>query len=358
MTTIVIALIVLVCIFEFINWFHDTANAVATVIYTKTLKPRIAVIYSWVLNFLWVLVWGVWVAYSIVKLIPVVEIAKFWSNLGLLIVVSILFTSILWNLYTRYKWLPCSSSHTLIGSIVWAIIWFCLLKMWSFEVVNWVKIKDIVLWLLISPVFGFAFTLIIVRFFRRYFNKQILFHKPTDHDRVPPRRIRWMLLTTCGLVSYFHWSNDGQKWIWLAMVILVLLMPWTYMEMFAAKWVPIRVIGAISISLWLWTMIWRKRIVVTIGEKIGRDHLSYIQWATAEFVAALTIWLSTYFHLPVSTTHTLSSWVAWSMVATWWIANIQWKTVRHIALAWIFTLPVCLVVSAAIVALWWWLLWL
>lgn len=358
MTALVIVLILFVCIFEFINWFHDTANAVATVIYTKTLKPRTAVIYSWLLNFLWVLVWWVWVAYSIVKLIPVLNISQFWPNVWILVVISILFTSIIWNLYTRYKWLPCSSSHTLIGSIVGAVIWFCLLKMWSFDIVNRSKIKDILLWLLISPVIGFWFTLVVVRLFRRYFNKPILFHKPTADDATPPRHIRSMLLTTCGLVSYFHWSNDWQKWIWLAMVVLVLLMPTSYMNMFIDQWAPMWVIAAISISLWLGTMIWRKRIVVTIGEKIWREHLSYIQWAAAEFVGALTIWLSTYFHLPVSTTHTLSSGVAWSMVATWWIANIQWRTIRHIALAWIFTLPVCLIVSAAIVALWWWLLWL
>lgn len=207
------------------------------------------------------------------------------------------------------------------------------------------------MWLLISPVFWFGVTLVIVRLFRRYFNKQILFHRPQVDDTTPPRYIRWMLLTTCWLVSYFHGSNDGQKGIWLAMVILVLLMPMTYMDMFVAKWVPMRLIVIVSVSLWLGTMIWWKRIVVTIGEKIGKDHLSYIQWASSEFVAALTIWLSTYFHLPVSTTHTLSSGVAGSMVATWWIANIQWRTIRHIALAWIFTLPVCLVISASIVAL-------
>ncbi len=353
MIAIVITLILCICVFEFINGFHDTANAVATVIYTKTLKPRVAVIYSWILNLLGVLVWGVWVAYSIVKLIPVLKISEYGPRVSLLVVVAILFTSILWNLYTRYKWLPCSSSHTLIWSIVGAVVGFCLLKMGNFDVVNWAKIKDIVLGLLISPVFGFAVTLVIVRLFRRYFNKQILFHRPAVEDGTPPIWIRTMLLTTCGLVSYFHGSNDGQKWIGLAMVTLVLLLPAVFMPDFTAKTAPTRLIWLISVSLWLGTMIGWKRIVVTIGEKIWRDHLSYIQWASAEFVGALTIGLSTYFHLPVSTTHTLSSWVAWSMVATGWIANIQGRTVRHIALAWIFTLPVCLVVSAAIVALWW-----
>lgn len=349
MTLIVIVLLVCLCLFEFINGFHDTANAVATVIYTKTLKPFHAVVYSGVLNFLWVLIGGVWVAYSIVKLIPVWEIISFWQSTSLLVVLWILFTSILRNLYTRYKWLPCSSSHTLIWSIVWAVIGFCMLKVGSFDIVNVSKIKDIMLWLLLSPVIGFSFTLLVVTLFKLYYNKAILFHKPYEGDATPPWYIRTMLLMTCGLVSYFHWSNDGQKWIWLGVVILILLAPALYGDLAVTQIVPLWLILMISLSLGLGTMIGRKRIVVTIWEKIGKEHLSYIQWATAELMAAITIWLSTYFHLPVSTTHTLSSGVAGSMFATWGHANLQWKTLRSILLAWILTLPVCIIIATAFV---------
>lgn len=349
MTVIIIVLILCIAAFEFINGFHDTANAVATVIYTKTLKPLHAVIYSWILNFLGVLVTGVGVAYSIVKLVPVSQINQFGTTLSLVVLLWILLTSIFWNLYTWYRGLPCSSSHTLIGSIVWAVIWFCLLKMGNFDAVNIVKIKDILLWLLLSPVLWFSFTLLIVAFFKKYYSKSLLFHRPHEHDSTPPWYIRYLLLWTCGLVSYFHGSNDGQKGIWLGVVTLALLAPTYYPQILTDQQVPIWLIVLISVSLWLGTMIGWKRIVVTIGEKIGKEHLSYIQWASSELIAAITIGLSTYFHLPVSTTHTLSSGIAGSMFATWWHMNLQWNTLKSIIIARVLTLPVCIIVAAAFV---------
>lgn len=351
MSLLAIVLIGAVLIFEFINGFHDTANAVATVIYTKSLKPMHAVIYSWMLNFLWVLIGGVGVAFSIVKLIPVLKIASYGTWLAVLVSIAILLTAIIRNFLTWKRGLPCSSSHTLIGAVIGAVIGFCLLKLWDFSIVNRTKIKDILLGLLISPMFWLWLTFIIVMFFKKYFHNRVLFHRPAVDEGTPPWYIRGMLIATCGLVSFFHGSNDGQKWIGLAMVILALLMPNIYGASLETHIVPMRLIILISISLGLGTMIGWKRIVVTIGEKIGVDHLSYIQWAAAELVAACAIGASTHYHLPVSTTHVLSSGIVGAMIASGGASNVQRSTLRQIALAWILTLPVCLGVSAAIVYL-------
>lgn len=349
MTRLALILIGAVLVFEFINGFHDTANAVATVIYTKSLKPMVAVVYSGLLNFLWVLVGGIGVAFSIVKLIPVLKIAEFGPWLATLVSVAVLLTAIIWNFLTWKRGLPCSSSHTLIGAVIGAVIWFCLLKLGDFSLVNRAKIKDILLGLLISPMFGLGLTLIIVLLFKKYFHHTVLFHRPAVDDGTPPWYIRFTLIGTCGLVSFFHGSNDGQKGIGLAMVILALLMPEIYAASLQSQVVPMRLIILISVALGLGTMIWWKRIVVTIGEKIGVDHLSYIQGAAAELVAACAIGASTHYHLPVSTTHVLSSGVVGAMVASWWASNVQRGTLRQIALAWVLTLPVCLGVSAWIV---------
>ncbi len=351
MVLLAIFLILCVFVFEFINWFHDTANAVATVIYTKSLKPIWAVIYSGLLNFLGVMIGGVGVAFSIIKLLPVVEVEKFGTWVSVLVIIAVLLTAIMRNLFTRRKWLPCSSSHTLIGSIIGAVIWFCLLKIWNFSIVNLAKIKDVMLGLFISPFFGFGIALVLVLFFKKYFSNSTLFHAPVDSDKAPPRPIRALLICTCGLVSYFHGSNDGQKGIWLAMVTLALVLPAMFTDALANQVVPLRLVLGISAALGLGTMIWWKRIVVTIGEKIGVDHLSYIQWAVAEFVAAIAIGASTHLHLPVSTTHVLSSGIAGSMVASRGFENVQRHTVRRILLAWVLTLPVCLWVAAGIVYL-------
>ncbi len=349
MIALAVFLLVCVFVFEFINGFHDTANAVATVIYTKSLKPIPAVIYSGLLNFLGVLIGGVWVAFSIVKLLPVVAVSGAGIHTSVLVVIAILLTAIMRNFFTWYKGLPCSSSHTLIGSIIGAVIWFCLLKVGDFSIVNRMKIKDVLLWLLISPFFGFGLALVLVLFFKKFLKGTTWFHTPVEEHHRPPRYIRGLLICTCGLVSYFHGSNDGQKWIGLSMVVLALVLPTMFSQALTDQVVPLRLILAVSVSLGLWTMIWWKRIVVTVWEKIWVDHLSYIQWAVAEAVAALAIGASTHYHLPVSTTHVLSSWVAWSMVASRWFENVQRHTVRRILLAWVLTLPVCLWVAAGIV---------
>lgn len=425
--------------FEFVNGFHDTANAVATVIYTKALKPVYAIPWSGFFNFLGVFVGGVAVAMGILKLLPLDDLMKLPVAVGACMVLAVLLASIVWNLGTWYLGIPCSSSHTLIGAMIGASIAFT----WYYggAGVNWDKAKEIGLSLIMSPLIGFGAAALLMWFIKNVLKAEALFHIPKGEDK-PPILVRLLLITTCTLVSFFHGSNDGQKGVGLLMLILIAFLPArfavnhaisndkilasinkteqvmsrvnptevaskglvlkldsavtslkaqemsktdtakTYKFRKAVKSVvkdidavmadknitiapadaaelksaskdfsgltdfaPIWVIATISISLGIGTMIGWKRIVVTIGEKIGNEHLNYAQGATAEIVAASTIGLSTGLGLPVSTTHVLSSGIAGAMVASGGTSNLNNGTLRSIAMAWLLTLPVAILLA-------------
>jgi PiT family inorganic phosphate transporter len=426
--------------FEFVNGFHDTANAVATVIYTKALKPVYAIPWSGFFNFLGVFVGGVAVAMGILKLLPLDDLMKLPVNVGACMVLAVLLASIVWNLGTWYLGIPCSSSHTLIGAMIGASMAFT----WYYGGVgvNWDKAKEIGLSLILSPLIGFGAAAALMWFIKNVLKAEALFHIPKGENDKPPILVRLLLITTCTLVSFFHGSNDGQKGVGLLMLILIAFLPAkfavnhavsndkimaslnkteqvmsrvnpteaaskglvlkldsavtslkaqetsttdtakTYKFRKAVKSVvkdldavmadkhielapadatvlksaskdltgltdfaPIWVIATISISLGIGTMIGWKRIVVTIGEKIGNEHLNYAQGATAEIVAASTIGLSTGFGLPVSTTHVLSSGIAGAMVASGGTNNLNNGTLKSIAMAWLLTLPVAILLA-------------
>ncbi len=441
-------LIFLICLlavvgFEFVNGFHDTANAVATVIYTKALKPVIAIPWSGFWNFLGVFLGGVTVAMGILKLVPLNQLMALPVQVGACLVLAVLFASIIWNLGTWFLGIPCSSSHTMIGAMIGATLGFT----WYYggSGVNWKQAEEIGLSLIISPIIGFGAAAALMYFLKHIIKSKALFHIPEGENDKPPIMIRLLLITTCTLVSFFHGSNDGQKGVGLLMLILIAFLPARFalnpaipnaktlllldrtekvltkihpadhnitlsflkVEKMIAKvktqlsaansagtkaqsfkvreqlenlnegilqitddkkiqlskedkttlndtlkettkvtdFAPIWVIATISISLGIGTMVGWKRIVVTIGEKIGNEHLSYAQGATSEIVAASTIGLSTGFGLPVSTTHVLSSGIAGGMVASGGTKNLNNKTIKNIALAWVLTLPVAVILS-------------
>lgn len=428
-----------VCIFEAINGFHDTANAVATVIYTKSLPPVFAVIWSGFWNFLGAMLGGVAVAMGIVKLMPIHDMMAMPLGENIALVLSILITAIAWNLGTWYFGIPCSSSHTLIGSLLGSGFAFWTIHAGAGP--NWDKAKDIGLSLLISPLFGFSLAILLMYILRQTVRKRkVIFNEPHD-KKAPPLWIRSILILTCTLVSYFHGNNDGQKGVGLLLVVLMAFMPLQFAmnpqlaskdlagharqletalgqgaathehgeslkalaskcgsvatqldtldrtnkdKVFAARksieslnknldaaiktgtvlgetakivkaevkalkgtyeFSPFWVVLIISLCLGGGTMVGWKRIVVTIGEKIGKTHLSYAQGASAEICAAATIGVSSAFGLPVSTTHVLSSGIAGTMVAQGGVQNLQKKTIKNIALAWLLTLPVTFVGS-------------
>lgn len=440
-------LIFLLCLlaviaFEFVNGFHDTANAVATVIYTKALKPIIAIPWSGFWNFMGVFTGGIAVAMGILKLVPLDALMNLPVSVGACMVLAVLLASIAWNLGTWYLGIPCSSSHTMIGAMIGAGLAFT----WYYggKGVNWGKAEEIGLSLILSPVIGFGLAVLLMYFLKHVIKYHALFHIPHGENDRPPLLIRGLLITTCTLVSFFHGSNDGQKGVGLLMLILIAFLPAKFavnhsipkeivhtalnrseqammhisrsnhdkgvnIIEFNAKIVetakhlalknetdkehtyqfrkqieglieriktveenktlsiakadlkalheskdelsklvefaPLWVILIISISLGLGTMIGWKRIVVTIGEKIGNEHLNYAQGATSEVVAASTIGLSTAFGLPVSTTHVLSSGIAGAMVASGGKKNLNNNTLKNIGLAWVLTLPVSIILA-------------
>lgn len=443
--------LLLACLFEFINGFHDTANAVATVIYTNTLKPTSAVVWSGIWNFIGVNIGGIAVAMGIVNLLPVELLVDQNLAHGLAMVFALLLSAILWNFGTWYVGLPASSSHALIGSILGIGIACNFIPGSDGAVVNWHKAQEIGLSLLISPFFGFAAAIGMMYIFKRIIKNELIYKEPVP-GKVPPLWIRGILITTCSLVSLGHGSNDGQKGVGLMMLILIGILPARFalnnyypldetrqyvntietivhksdtirfslsekkifkaiqtnceqakaiihnntlaIEIEADKrfivrknillicknaknilespnfsiskndkneitkalktikdstdYAPRWVIILISVSLGLGTMIGWKRIVKTVGEKIGKQHMSYAQGASAEMVAALTVGLSSFNGLPVSTTHVLSSGIAGTMVAKKGLKNLQKKTIRNILLAWVLTLPVTIVLSGSL----------
>ena len=453
--------------FEFVNGFHDTANAVATVIYTRSMPAHIAVVWSGLFNLFGVLLSTGAVAFGIVSLLPVELILQVGSSAGFAMVFALLIAAIIWNVGTWYFGLPASSSHTLIGSIMGVGIANALLHgRDGTSGVDWSQAVNIAKALLLSPLFGFALAAVLLYALRAVLSRvtPALFEAPKG-DQPPPWWIRGILILTCTLVSFFHGSNDGQKGMGLIMLILIGVVPTAYAlnralpdskiaafvdnstaaskvieskaaghsvlgnprpavtryvaerridegtfpslavlvadigkqvteygslakfpaevvgntrnDMYlvsesirflmkdeaadltsadvatlnsykgsldgATKFIPTWVKIAVAIALGLGTMIGWKRIVVTVGEKIGKTHLTYAQGACAEITAAATIAAADGYGLPVSTTHVLSSGIAGTMTANG--SGLQWSTVRNIAMAWVLTLPIAMIIS-------------
>jgi phosphate/sulfate permease len=448
-TIVLILALFVACAFEFVNGFHDTANAVATVIYTRTLRPHVAVLLSGLCNFLGVFVGGIGVAMAIIKLLPV-ELVVAGPERGMAMVGALLIAAVLWNLGTWYLGLPASSSHTLIGAILGVGIANSALEGHFGAGVNWGKASDVGISLLVSPLVGFAVAGGLLLLSRRLIKDERIF-LPPDGTREPPRWVRAILIATCSGVSFAHGSNDGQKGVGLIMLILVCLAPAAYaldpsasagtiaqtreaavvMERILhhhhacgpteadepacdalrhlasvqaalaertavqsidpelrwkvrqdiirvdralkklekeldpaeikaleavrpqlarlTEYAPLWVLFVVALSLGVGTTVGWKRIVVTVGEKIGKSHLTYAQGASAELVAMSTIGLSSLLGLPVSTTHVLSSGIAGTMVVE--RSGLQLATVRNVALAWIFTLPASMLLSGLLFCL-------
>jgi phosphate/sulfate permease len=213
--------------FEFINGFHDTANAVTTVIYTRTMAPTPAVFYSGVMNFAGVLLGGTAVAFSIVNLLPVDLLVAANSSAALVMVLSLLLAGVTWNLGTWYLGIPVSSSHALIGSILGVGLANSLLAGRGVAGVSWTKAGEVGLALLTSPVVGFVLAALLLLGMKRVLHDPRLYVPPVGNDR-PPGWVRWVLVATCGGVSLAHGSNDGQKGMGLILLVLIGFLPAHY----------------------------------------------------------------------------------------------------------------------------------
>ncbi|MBX7221937.1 MAG: inorganic phosphate transporter [Blastocatellia bacterium] len=445
-TILLVICLLVACGFEFVNGFHDTANAVATVIYTKSLQPWIAVIWSGFCNFLGVFAGGIGVAMGIIGLLPIDLLVSKGTGAGLAMVLALLLAAIIWNLGTWYLGLPASSSHTLIGAILGVGMANSLLPGHTLgSGVNWGKATEIGLSLLVSPLVGFSVAALLLLLCRLLIKNEKLYSAPKG-DEPPPWWIRTALVVTCTGVSFAHGSNDGQKGVGLIMLILIGIVPaqfalnmslpadhmakniaaarqleTTFQKLppntvppvvfeelkdiqntltgkaslaeipkdnrwrlrsdilliddavkklqkgkklnlseadakqlksaqsqlhslteYAPSWVLI----AVALSLGIGTMIGWERIVITVGAKIGKEHLTYAQGASAELVAMSAIGFASVSGLPVSTTHVLSSGIAGTMVAQ--KSGLQAATVKKIASAWVLTLPASMLLAGAL----------
>ena len=458
--------------FEFVNGFHDTANAVATVIYTHSMPPLFAVVWSGAFNFLGVMVSTGAVAYSIITLLPVELILQVGSTAGYAMIFALLIAAIVWNLGTWALGIPNSSSHALVGSIMGVGLANQLMAPvgQATSGVDWSQATKIVQALLFSPFVGFVASALLLLAMKALIKNRTLYEAPKD-DSPPPLWIRGLLILTCTSVSFAHGGNDGQKGMGLIMLILIGAAPTAYalnrtmpdsstpgfvaaahqaqtvfathaagapvMPLPAARatvgdalktkkldqpavyaalsvvsadieqqvqnygtirkvpaaetpnmrndmylvgdalrvleksktakfsademktvkgfekglqagtrFIPTWVKISVAIALGLGTMVGWKRIVVTVGEKIGKEHLTYAQGASAEVIAAVTISAAVLYGLPVSTTHILSSGVAGTMAANG--SGLQWSTVRSIAMAWVLTLPAAMAIAGGL----------
>ncbi|MDR3751718.1 MAG: inorganic phosphate transporter [Terracidiphilus sp.] len=455
--------------FEFVNGFHDTANAVATVIYTHSLEPNIAVVWSGLCNLCGVLVSSGTVAFAVITLLPVELILQVSAGAGFAMVFALLIAAILWNLSTWWFGLPASSSHTMVGSIIGVGVANQLMSVHSgTSGVDWEQATKVFKVLLISPLIGFGAAALLFLASKWLIKYPALYEAPKNAEP-PPWPIRMLLILTCTGVSFSHGSNDGQKGMGLIMLILIGTVPTAYAlnhavsardaqdfiavsqqtghildshvnpngvlgsdaraevtdyirtkqvqpdtvlalrelvedlshevslykefkavpanqqtnvrnDMYVAseairlmqknhnpaftadenaalanykskvdkatKFIPVWVKVAVALALGMGTMVGWKRIVVTVGEKIGKEHLTYAQGACAELVAMCTIFAADNFGLPVSTTHVLSSGVAGTMAAN--RSGLQVSTIRNIAAAWVFTLPAAALLSGSL----------
>jgi PiT family inorganic phosphate transporter len=458
--------------FEMCNGFHDTSNAVATVIYTHSLTPTIAVVWSGAFNFLGVLMSTGAVAFGIISLLPVELILQVGSEAGFAMVFALLIAAIIWNLGTWYFGIPNSSSHALIGSIIGVGIMNQVMARSGSGTsgVDWMQAVGVIKSLLFSPLIGFILAAGLLLIAKALIRIPSLYKAP-EGATPPPWWIRGLLILTCTGVSFAHGSNDGQKGMGLIMLILIGTVPTTYAlnkalpdsqmapfqqnsavaaavvnskaagynvlgnprpavtlyvaqhqinegtypslaaliadisnqvkqygslakipneqvgntrnDMYlvsealrllakdkgadlsaddiaklntykksldsSTKFIPGWVKVVVAIALGLGTMIGWKRIVVTVGEKIGKEHLTYAQGASAELVAMTTIAAADMYGLPVSTTHILTSGVAGTMAANG--SGLQWATMKNLALAWVLTLPAAIMLSASLFAL-------
>jgi PiT family inorganic phosphate transporter len=446
----------MVIMFEATNGFHDAANAVATVIYTKSLNPGPAVVLSGVMNFIGVLVGGIAVAYALVELLPAEVLSPPDGGPAIAMLVSLFVAALSWNIATWWFGLPNSSSHCLIGALIGIALGDALLHSRDLSAgVHWGQVWKVLEALAVSPLLGLVLAGALYFICRKSLHDPHLYAPVKD---TPP--IWWMrsiLVLTCSGVSFSHGTNDGQKSIGLIMLVIIGIFPATYalnpasheslhdMAGLAQRAVPLierygddqkqaglgaaqaiesqansapgsvaepgaggrrlqagpdsteaklramvrddvyqviaqlkhaeesKQIGAedkkavqkiakelgksveyapywvrllSALCLGIGTMIGYKRIVTTLGERLGRIHLTPAQGASAEVVSALLIGTAGFTGLPVSTTHIVTSGIAGTMVVSG--AGLKYGMVSRIAIAWLITLPVTISIACGL----------
>jgi inorganic phosphate transporter, PiT family len=453
--------LVMVIMFEATNGFHDAANAVATVIYTKSLQPGQAVVLSGVMNFVGVLVGGIAVAYALVELLPAEALSPPDGGPAIAMLVSLFLAALGWNLATWWFALPNSSSHCLIGALIGVALGDSLLHSRAVrDGVHWGQLWRVLEALAVSPLLGFVLAGALYFLCRKTLHDPNLYQPVTE--KPPIWWMRGILILTCSSVSFAHGTNDGQKSIGLIMLTIIGIFPATYalnptshlslkdmssvmqqaaplIERYgddqkasglaaaksieqqassaarddpqqhaaqpdaaqprvqagrnspsakiratirddayqvisqlkhaeeskqisaddkktaqklgkelgqAVEYAPFWVRMLSALCLGIGTMIGYKRIVKTLGERLGNIHLTPAQGASAEVVSAILIGTAGFTGLPVSTTHIVTSGIAGTMVAS--RAGLRYGMISRIAIAWLITLPVTISIAGGL----------
>jgi PiT family inorganic phosphate transporter len=449
-----VACLILVLAFEATNGFHDTSNAVATVIYTNTMKPVPAVIWSGIMNFVGVLVGGIAVAYALVGILPPDVLTPPDGAPAVPMLLSLFVSALFWNILTWFFGIPNSSSHCIIGALVGVAVSDALLHSRDISAgVDWHQIRTVLEGLAFSPMLGFLLAGGLYGILRLVLRRGSLF-EPPEGDKQPVWWLRGLLFLTCTGVSFSHGTNDGQKSIGLIMLTIIGLMPATFalnpdahdqltqLGRNAAQAIPliqqygddqkqaglqaaqalqsaggaiageaqapvtaaqagpervarsklrgdvymvlselkhvsetagsdpagaaaksqakaltkkigppvhyapiwVRVLSALCLGIG--TMIGYKRVVRTLGERLGKEHMTPGQGGSAELVGAVLIGVAGFTGLPVSTTHIITSGIAGTMVAGG--QGVQGRMVSRIVMAWVFTLPATILIAGAL----------
>lgn len=330
MLTLVFIIIIIALLFDFVNWMSDAWNSVATIISTRVLSPRLAVLWAAFFNFAAILLFSVPVAKTIWKWIIDINIVSWW------LILSALLWAIIWIYFFCARfWIPTSSSHSLIWWLIWAWIakvWFDAIIIWNwFEFIH-TKLFLTILFIFLSPTFWMILWYFIMVLIIRMTRK-------SNPNKISNISKFWQLFSSA-LFSLWHWWNDAQKTMWIIAMLLYSVKdnPFisTYLYPYNDLSVPIWVMISAHLFIALWTFFWWMKIIETMWIKI--THLKPIWWFSAELSWSTMLFISTHLWIPVSTTHTIAGSIMW-VWATKRFSAVRWGLAWRIVITWIITIP-------------------
>src|SRR5688572_1979698 len=321
MEVMLLVVIVLALIFDFINGFHDAANSIATVVSTKVLSPLTAVIWAAMFNFLAYWIFELKVADTVSKTVHA-------ENITLLVVIAGLIAAIIWNLFTWWLGIPSSSSHTLIGGFAGAGV----AHAGGFFALQMDKILPTVYFIVLAPIIGMILS---------YLVAAVTMHLSRHSN---PGKIdnsfRKLQLVSSALYSLGHGGNDAQKVI--GIIAAAMLSHGMISDIHhIPPWVPLACYSAIAAG----TLFGGWKIVKTMGQKVTK--LTPFEGFSAETAGAITLFVTQYFKIPVSTTHTITGSIV-GVGLTKRISAVRWGVTLKLVWAWVLTIPVSGLLAAGI----------
>ncbi|MFD0868641.1 phosphate permease family protein [Chlamydia abortus] len=322
--TVIIIIVLLALIFDFINGFHDTANAIATSVSTKALTPRVAIMYAAVLNFV-----GAILFEGVAKNVGGSIADPFHIENGMQIVIAALISAIVWNLVTWYFGIPSSSSHTLIGSLGGAVFAGA-----GMDAINWTGFNKIIIILILSPIIAFAVGFIVLHIIRWI----ILLLGNRSPSKVN-RNFRLMQIVSAGAQAFSHGANDAQKA--MGIIVFALVAGDFQQELHVPFWVK----AAAATAMGLGTAFGGMKIIKTVSKKIIK--IEPMNGFASDLTSTVVLQTATHFGMPLSTTHVITSAIIGTGSAVRY-RSINWGTVGRMIMTWVITIPISMVLAYVI----------